>query len=142
MLLLFNTLTRIAPEHKKLCWCRGFEAVEQMTRDAETSGLDQQAISQLQTAYASFLITFATKCWMMHMAAPRILHEKLSQPGQDIWQYLRNHINDVPAAFGHAWQLDQTQLHAHLISLAAVELKGIFCTMLDTREPWSILYDR
>ena len=121
--------------------CRGVQAVDHMVRDAALFGISQSAIQQLQNEYARFLIIHAARCWIKEIAYSRILQQKLAQPGQDVWQYLRNHINDVPA-FHETWHVDRTALGAELVSLAATELKGQFCEMLKHREPWSVLYDK
>ena len=116
--------------------------MEQMTNTAQAHGLGQQQISQLQIAFASLLLAHAAECWIKEIAAPRTLQQKLTQPEQDVWLYLRNHISGLPEAFGQRFQLNQTQLHARLRSAAAKQLQGIFSTMLEHRDPSSILYDR
>ena len=116
--------------------------MEQMTHTAQAHGLEQHQVSQLQIAFASLLVAHATECWIKEIAAPKILHEKLTQSEPDVWLYLRNHINDLPEAFSQHWQLNRTQLHAQLHSAAAKQLQGIFSTMLEDRDPSSILYDR
>lgn len=116
--------------------------MEQMTNTAQAHGLGQHQVSQLQIAFASLLLAHATECWIKEIAARRTLHEKLTQPEQDVWLYLRNHINGLPEAFGQRWQLNQTQLYAQLHSAAAQQLQGIFSTMLEDRDTSSILYDR
>lgn len=113
-----------------------------MTTTAEAAGLDLEAISHLQQAYAHFLITFATQCWIEKLAACRILQQKLIEPGGNIWLYLRNHLDEIPLAFQQQWNLQAGPLKLHIHSIAAVRLKSLFCTMFETREPWSILYDR
>ncbi len=105
----------------------------EMGQDAQAAGFDAQTVRKLQGAYASLLVTLATEFWIKEVAAVRKLQEILIQPGQDVWEHLRNHIMDVPSTYWRAWQLDQAELNAHLSRLAAVQLKGIFCTMFDTR---------
>lgn len=58
-----------------------------MTQDAIRAGLHQTRIVQLQTAFARFLVTVATECWIKKVADPRILQEKLVLPGQNVWLF-------------------------------------------------------
>ena len=113
-----------------------------MCRTAQEAGLDQQAIFQLKLVYAKLLVEHALGCWIKQIAAFAILQEKLTHPGQDIWLYLRNEIIQMPQAFRRLMQLSKAQAEEHMVSLAAVDLRSIFCSMLESREPWKVLYER
>ena len=104
--------------------------------EAHLAELDAQ---QLMQKYAHFLIIKVIELWLVEAANSRDLQQLLQQPGRDMWQYLRSHVDSIVKSVPSNWHVNADDV---VNKIATQKLSSRICVMLETVQPWEIVYRR
>lgn len=107
--------------------------------DAEAANIPVREANLLLQQYAQFLIVSVIELWLVEAANSRDLQIKLQKPGQDLWQYLRSHVNAIVQAVPCNWHVNADDI-VHRIACRMLSSRiGI---LLEAVQPWEIVLKR
>ena len=94
---------------------------------------------QLMQKYAQFLIVQVIELWLVEAANSRDLQKLMQQPGLDMWEYLRSHVNSIVQSVPSNWDVNADDI---VHKIATQKLSSRICVLLEAVQPWEIVLRR
>ena len=128
-------------EHSRelACDCSAMAMIFNKLHDAQEASLTKRDQQLVLEAYAHFLIVTVIELWLIEAANSKHLQQKLQEPGLDLWQYLRCHVNTIVQSVPSNWHINAEDV---VHKIAADKLSSRISNLLQTVQPWEIVFRR